>query len=83
MIVIQFLIFLLQVYYIILLARVITTWLPNLDHSNPLVRLLFDLTEPVLRPIRQMVPAQSGLDLSPMLAFVGIFILTSILQRLF
>lgn len=82
MIIFQFLVFLLQVYYIILLGRVITTWLPNLDYSNPLVRLLFDLTEPVLRPIRQMVPPQNGLDLSPMLAFVGIFVLTAILQRL-
>ncbi|MCS6836055.1 MAG: YggT family protein [Anaerolineae bacterium] len=80
--IIQFLVFLLQLYYIVLLLRVVMTWLPNIDPRNALVRFLYDITEPVLRPIRQMVPPQGGFDLSPMIAFLGIFVLTTILQRL-
>lgn len=80
--IIQFLVFLLQLYWIVLLLRVIITWLPNLDPRNALVRFLYDITEPVLSPIRRMLPPQGGFDLSPMIAFMGIFVLTNILQRL-
>jgi len=80
--IIQFLVFLLQLYYIALLLRVVITWLPNIDPRNAFVRFLYDITEPVLGPIRQMVPPQGGFDLSPMIAFLGIFVLTTVLQRL-
>jgi len=81
MIVIQFLVFLLQIYYVLLLLRVVMTWIPNLDTRHPLARFLYDVTEPVLSPIRQMIPPQGGFDLSPMIAFLGIFVLTTLLQR--
>lgn len=73
---------LLQIYSFILLARVIMTWIPNLDPSNPIVKLLYDLTEPVLKPIREMLPAQQGIDFSPMVAFIGIYVLTMIITMI-
>lgn len=72
----------LQLYSIVLLIRVLLTWIPNLDYSNPLVRLLFDVTEPVLKPIRNALPPMSGFDLSPLVVFVGIMVLQNLLPRL-
>jgi len=75
-----FIAFALQIYSLILLARVIMTWIPNLDYSNPIVKLLLDLTEPVLKPIRQALPQTSGIDFSPMVAFLAIYLLTALLR---
>lgn len=66
-----------NVYALILLARVIVSWLP-IDPHNPVVRVLDQLTEPVLAPIRSVLPSFGGIDFSPL---VALLILTT-LQRL-
>lgn len=58
-----------QLMYWALLARVLLSWLPGLDGRNALVRLLDDLTEPLLAPIRRVMPLVGPLDLSPLVAF--------------
>ncbi len=65
-----------NVYAMILLARVIVSWLP-IDPDNTAVRLLDQLTEPVLAPIRSVLPSFGGIDFSPLVALL----LLSLLQR--
>ena len=65
----------LQVYQLILLARVLMTWIPNLDHNNPIARFLYQATEPILAPIRKAMPQMGGIDLSPLVVFLGISVL--------
>jgi YggT family protein len=65
-----------NVYAMILLARVIVSWLP-IDPDNTVVRLLDQLTEPVLAPIRSVLPSFGGIDFSPLVALL----LLSLLQR--
>ena len=77
-------ILLLQLYSYVLLARVLLSWIPNIDRSNPtvdsIIRFIYDITEPILRPIRDMLPATNmGIDFSPLIVFVGITILIRIL----
>lgn len=67
----------LSAFQFILLVRVILSWVPNLDYTNPLIKLIYDITEPVLAPIRNMLPPMSGFDLSPLVVFLVI----SVLQR--
>lgn len=43
--------------------------------SNPITRVLFNLTEPMLAPIRRLMPATGGLDFSPTIALVLLFVL--------
>lgn len=69
----------LQAYQLILLARVLMSWIPNLDYSNPIVRFLHQATEPVLAPIRSALPPMGGIDLSPLVVFLGISILMQLL----
>lgn len=86
----QFIYILLDLCKYILLAQVIVSWLLAfnvLNMSNQFVAMianaLYQLTEPVLRPIRRMLPNMNGLDLSPLLVFLGIlFIQTVVLQPL-
>ncbi len=70
----------LQIYQFILLARVLISWFPDLDRSNPLIQLLFDLTEPVLRPIRNALPQTGMMDFSPLVVFLGISVLMTLIR---
>ncbi len=73
----------LQIYQLILLARVLMSYFPNIDRSNPIVQLLYDITEPVLRPVRQMLPQNTPFDLSPLIVFFGIYLLMQIVRIVF
>jgi YggT family protein len=81
MFIFQLLSTLISIYQLIVLARVLLSWFPDIDRSNPLVQMLYDLTEPVLRPIREALPqgGMAGLDFSPMILLVGLYVLQIIL----
>jgi YggT family protein len=69
----------LNIYIWILIARAILSWVSP-DPYNPIVRFLYRVTEPVLRPIRNLLPLQGlGLDLSPMILLLIIYVLDSFL----
>jgi YggT family protein len=69
----------LQAYFWIIIARAVLSWV-NPDPFNPIVRFLYRVTEPVLRPIRRRLPTMMmGLDLSPMLVILAIYFLQSFL----
>lgn len=67
----------LDLYSLIILARVLLSWLPNIDPYSPPVQFLYAVTEPVLSPIRtflrQQFPDMGMFDFSPLVVFVGIF----------
>jgi YggT family protein len=70
---------LLWAYIWIIIARAVVSWV-NPDPFNPIVRFLYRVTEPVLRPIRHRLPTLAmGLDLSPMVVLLGIYFLESFL----
>lgn len=70
---------LLQAYFWIIIARAVLSWV-NPDPYNPIVRFLYRVTEPVLRPIRRRLPTmQMGLDLSPMVVILAIYFLQTFL----
>lgn len=70
---------LLQLYGLVLLARVLLSWFPTIDRSNPIIQFVYDITEPVLRPIRNMLPPTAGFDFSPLIVFLIIQVLTRLL----
>ena len=61
----------LEIYTWILIARVLMSWF-NPNPYNPLVQFVLRLTEPVLAPIRRVLPSMGGLDLSPIVVFVAL-----------
>ena len=70
---------LLTAYMWIIIARAVVSWVSP-DPFNPVVRFLYRVTEPVLRPVRRMLPTyQIGLDLSPMVVLLGIYFLQQFL----
>jgi YggT family protein len=66
-------------YMWIIIARAVLSWV-NPDPYNPIVRFLYRVTEPVLRPIRHRLPTfQMGLDLSPLVVLLVIYLLRDFL----
>ncbi len=72
---------LLDIYVLILFGRVILSWFPMSPNSpmTSVYSFLYTLTEPVLGPLRRVLPPLGGFDLSPIVAFFGIEILRSVL----
>ncbi len=58
-----------QLYSLVILARVLMSWV-NIDPYSPLARTIFNLTEPVLAPVRNLLPPTAGLDFSPIIVMV-------------
>ena len=78
----------LTVYSIVLLARVILSWVelsgwrpPATGPIRTIFELMFDVTEPVLKPLRRIVPPAGPLDLSVIVAFLIIFVLQNAFCR--
>lgn len=65
--------FVLMLYFWLILARVILSFVGQGSH-HPMVPLIAQLTDPVLRPIRRVLPDLGGFDLSPLIATVAIFL---------
>ena len=68
-----FYVFLISIFILALLS-----WI-NPGTYNPINNLLHQITEPVLRPVRRLLPPMSGMDLSPMLAMVGLWLVKLLL----
>jgi len=62
---------LLMTYFFLIIASVILSWIGQRTH-HPVVPLVYQLTEPVLRPFRKLIPPIAGLDLSPLFALIAI-----------
>ncbi len=68
---------LIDVYSLIIVAAVVVSW-TNVPREYPAVRLLHRLTEPVLAPIRKVLPPMGGMDFSPLVLLIGLRVLASL-----
>ena len=67
--------------WLVLLGRVLASWLdPRLE--RPVSRRLYSLTEPVLAPIRGLLPRTGMLDLSPLVLLLGLGLLARFVMAL-
>ena len=73
---------LLTILYWLILIRALISWV-NPDPFNPIVQFLNNVTEPILYPIRKLLPLgfRFGIDISPIIAFLAIIFLKSFLVR--
>ena len=76
-----------QIYEFLILIRVLLSWInvnpnrPAFDH--PLIQILNRITDPVLAPLRRLIPPIGGaIDISPVIALILLEILRTILVRL-
>ena len=64
---------------LLIIARVILSWVASPVSRNPVVQLIRQVTDPILEPIRSILPRTGMFDLSPMVALFAIYALQSII----
>jgi YggT family protein len=74
--------YLLEILKWIIIARVLMSWFVSPHSRNPLVEGVRRITDPILRPLSEMLPPLGGLDLSPILAFVAIHLFQMVIMRM-
>jgi YggT family protein len=62
-------------------ARSLLSWFP-IDQSSPLYQLLFRVTEPIIEPIRRFMPNTGMMDMSPLVAIIGLIIMGQVVNSL-
>jgi YggT family protein len=73
-----------SVYILFILVYIITSWirLPYSPTLNRIQRFLYDVCDPYLRLFRRVVPPLGPLDLSPMLAVIGLLVVQQLLNAI-
>jgi YggT family protein len=71
--------------YLLILARIIFSFLrvsPYHPTWGPIMRFVYDVTEPIMAPVRRIMPPMSGLDFSPMIVLLLAGFVRQILMQL-
>lgn len=68
---------LLGIYSMVIFARIVGAWF-SVGYGNRLMRFLISSTEPLLAPLRRMIPAVGMFDISPMVAFLIVWLLQGV-----
>jgi len=69
------------IFIIAMILQAVMSWVGN-SYGNPLANILHNLTNPVLRPIRKVVPSLGMIDISPMIATIGLYVILIVLEGL-
>ena len=69
------------VFIVVLLVRVAFSWISPFP-TNPVSRFAFQVTEPVLAPVRRRLPPMSGVDLSPLVVTLAAYFLIAALRTI-
>ena len=77
----RFLELLCEVLTLLILVRVVISWVSP-GQTNTLTNILFQVTEPILGPLRRIIPRVGMLDLSPMVAIILLQVIATLLTYL-
>lgn len=66
----------------LIIIRALLSWIPSVDYRHPLMSLLIRVTDPVLVPVRRVMPPAGGFDLSPLVAILLLNLASQLLHQL-
>jgi YggT family protein len=79
-----FIIYFIQTLFFILqfaiIVRALMSWF-NPSRDNPIVRIVYEITEPVLSPLRRIVPRIGMMDITPIVAILLMQVIESVLVQ--
>lgn len=78
--------FIISIYYYAILASIIMSFVMMFSgnmNPHPLLRLVWQLTEPIMAPVRKVIPPMGGLDFSPIFIFIAIQIIQNFILSSF
>ncbi len=67
---------------ILVFVRVLLTWIPSIDYGHPIISFIVRITDPILQPVRRLLPPIGGLDLSPIIAIFLLQLVGRVLHQI-
>ena len=67
-----------RIFSLLIIVRAVISWVSP-DPRNPIVSFIYRVTEPVLAPVRNLLPIAGGIDFSPLVVLIGIQVLERVL----
>jgi len=61
-----------EIYWWLLIARFVLSWIPNVDYRHPVVQFLQAVTDPIVRPFQGIIPPYGSVDFSPVIVFLAL-----------
>ncbi len=71
-----------QLLTLLILVRALLSWIPSVDYGHPLIHMIMRVTDPILDPVRRLLPRLGGIDLSPIVAILLVQLVGQLLVRL-
>lgn len=78
--------FIINIYYFAIIASIIMSFVMLFSgnmNPHPILQVIWQLTEPVMAPVRKIIPPMGGLDFSPIFIFIAIGLIQNILAQTF
>ena len=78
--------FIINIYFYAIIASIVMSWIMMFSGStnpHPILRLIWQLTEPVMSPLRKIIPPMGGLDISPIFLFLGLQLIRGFVEASF
>ena len=69
-----------QILIMIILIRIILSWFPH-NPYNPLIKIIYQISNPILNPLQNIIPPIGGLDISPIIAIFIIQLIKNIILK--
>ena len=66
----------------LIIVRALMSWFVSPYSDNGFARFIRRVTDPILRPLSEMLPPMGGMDVSPLLAFFAIYLFQQLLMRM-
>ena len=79
---VNFIRLLVTVIWFLLIARVVLSWTNPMGGGGGIVAFIYQATEPILAPIRRVLPPTSGIDWSPLVAMLLLGVILRVVVRL-
>ncbi len=70
--------FIFELINIFLITRIVLSWIPH-NRFHPIINFIYEITEPILKPFRNMINPIQGIDLSPIIVFILLRILGNLI----
>ena len=75
-----FLVLFIYVLFFAIIARSILSWFPIGNTNHPIVAIVYQITEPILGPLRRIVPRLGMFDITPMIAIILLILILSLIE---
>ena len=79
--IVRFLDVLITILYFAIIARAIISWFP-VSPSNVIVALIYQITEPILAPLRRIIPRVGMIDITPLVALIVLAVIQNLISQL-